>query len=97
MTASARLLFCGCAASLLLLAGCASPGSQAAANLPPVPTPVTASAAPATTETSSVVSGDGLDSDHTKVDASNNQIYQAEHANDPDGTAVSNAQNQGIP
>jgi hypothetical protein len=95
MTAPARLLVCGCA--LPLLAGCASSSSQAGANPAPAPTPATAYAAPATSETGGAVVGGGPDSDHAKVDASNDQIYQAEHANDPDAAGVSNAQNQGIP
>ena len=95
MTSRPRLLLCACTMPLLVLAGCASSGSQAASQAP-VTAPV-ALAAPTTVDTGSVVPGDGPDSDHTKVDASNGQIYQAEHAMDPDAAAVSNAQNQGIP
>jgi hypothetical protein len=81
------LLICVVVAPLLILAGCASSSSQAGAN--PSLTPVA--------ETGSVTTYGGPDSDHTKVDAANNQIYQAEHASDPDAANVSNAQNQGIP
>ncbi len=87
MTAPGWLLFCVVVAPLILLVGCASSSSQAGAN---------SSLAPVA-ETGSVTTYGGPDSDHTKVDAANNQIYQAEHASDPDAGAVSNAQNQGIP
>jgi hypothetical protein len=37
------------------------------------------------------------ESDHNAVETSNAQMFNAEHANDPDGGTVSNPNTQGIP
>jgi uncharacterized lipoprotein YajG len=67
--------------ALVFLAGCASSPPQAKTAQPPA----------------QVVDGSGTDSERTTIQKSDSQIYQAEHAGDPDAPVVSPSQNQGIP
>ena len=78
--------------ALLSLAGCASSPPSKQATVTPAPLVTRAVEPPP-----QVVDGSASEDERTTIQKSNNQIYGAEHAIDPDAGTVSNPQNQGIP
>jgi hypothetical protein len=81
MTARNCLLPTTAVGVALMLAGCATSAPQAKTQ----------------ESAAQIIQGTSSDTDRSAIQDSDSQIYQAEHAIDPDASGMSSSQNQSIP